>query len=848
MANSPQQNSAPPPKAGLRARLGKLAAGLRQLPAWGRKHPVRALAAAAIFVAAPILLAVLGWSFAPVTTTTHVTLAEALEALDAGEYDEARRLAMAVYSDPATSYRDKGGPLYVLGMSIIRDADEHWNQQEQTLLHLVAAKYLQEAEQRDFPEGRATDAHFHLGRSWHLAGEHAKSISPLLTALEQGSPHGTEIARLLAESYLRTSPPKYEESLQQNRVYLSDAALPDSARHAALLREVRIHLALGDLASARSAIEQIPITDSLAAEQAIVEGQVLLAEGDALLRQDPPETAGAESVFQLALKILRSAPSSDPLTPGPPPAAQYLLGLCHERLDDAAAAEAQFTRVRRQYPDSAESFAAALHEVELLARRDNFDEAVKLIRKTLSDHAFSLELNPWVTPRQVQESAARLHQSILDRGGFDAALELANSPPGAIPAWQLTLWKAHTHEARAVAAERLAESVPLLKARELRAQARADRRQAGHEYAELAELRAETTDYTDDLWKSTEQFFAGQNYTRAVAMTQQYLQNESRKRRPDALLLLAQSRLALDQADSALETLADCIESFPRHPATYRARIVAAQASAEKGLLSEAKELLKQNVENDVLSPRSIEWRDSLFLLGNLLYREGLEAEAKSRSAGVDDPDIDRTRAGLKHLEQAHTAFRGAIDQLGEAIERYPQAPQVREAMYWLADAHRQASKWPRKRMKVVTIEATRAALSRQSQQELLTAVNEYDRLITQLGDVQDSPNHTQLEKRILRNGYFAKADALFDLGRFDDAIKAYSAATNRYQNDPESLEAYVQIAACYRLLERPGEARGTLEQAKVVLKRMKPDANFTQATPYTRDEWEQLITWLATL
>jgi tetratricopeptide (TPR) repeat protein len=314
------------------------------------------------------------------------------------------------------------------------------------------------------------------------------------------------------------------------------------------------------------------------------------------------------------------------------------------------------------------------------------------------------------------------------------------------------------------------------------------------------------------------------------------------------MLLLAESQLALDQPDQAIETLVECLEGFPNHPTSYQARLVAAQAYAERGLLSDAKQLLAANVDSDDLSPRSSQWRDSLFLMGKLLHREGLEHEAKSRAAGVDGDDQQRTREALLELEPAHAAFITAIDKLGRAVERYPEAPQTREARYLLADCYRQASKWPRKKMKLVAIEATRSALARQSQLDLDNAVLEYDRLITELGDVQDSLNHSALEKQVLRNSYFSKADALFDLGRYEDAIRAYSAASNRYQNEPESLGAYVQIAACYRLLNRPQEARGTLQQAQGVLLRMKPDAKFTAATPYTRDEWGTLLKWLGTL
>ena len=104
------------------------------------------------------------------------------------------------------------------------------------------------------------------------------------------------------------------------------------------------------------------------------------------------------------------------------------------------------------------------------------------------------------------------------------------------------------------------------------------------------------------------------------------------------------------------------------------------------------------------------------------------------------------------------------------------------------------------------------------------------------------------MEQTILRNSYFAKADVLFDQGKIDEALTAYSAATSRYQHEPEALEAYLQIAACYRRVGRHAEARGTLEQARVVLARIKPEKNFTKTTPYSRDEWTRLLTWLSAL
>ena len=84
--------------------------------------------------------------------------------------------------------------------------------------------------------------------------------------------------------------------------------------------------------------------------------------------------------------------------------------------------------------------------------------------------------------------------------------------------------------------------------------------------------------------------------------------------------------------------------------------------------------------------------------------------------------------------------------------------------------------------------------------------------------------------------------------GDYEAALKAYSTAVIRYQNCPEVLEAYVQIADAYRNLNKPQEAKDALEQAKFALARMKPDAAFETTTNYTRKEWAQRLDLLSTL
>ena len=77
----------------------------------------------------------------------------------------------------------------------------------------------------------------------------------------------------------------------------------------------------------------------------------------------------------------------------------------------------------------------------------------------------------------------------------------------------------------------------------------------------------------------------------------------------------------------------------------------------------------------------------------------------------------------------------------------------------------------------------------------------------------------------ILRNSQFAAGGLLFDLGRYEESIRAFTTAANRARNTPEALEAYAQIASAYRRLGKPVEARLVIEQAKAMLNHVKNES-----------------------
>ncbi|MGC4003548.1 MAG: hypothetical protein QM811_10600 [Pirellulales bacterium] len=107
----------------------------------------------------------------------------------------------------------------------------------------------------------------------------------------------------------------------------------------------------------------------------------------------------------------------------------------------------------------------------------------------------------------------------------------------------------------------------------------------------------------------------------------------------------------------------------------------------------------------------------------------------------------------------------------------------------------------------------------------------------------------TPLEHVLLRNCFFDQAATLYELERYDEAIGVYLSMINRYQSEPEVLDAYFQLVACHRKRGRLEEAAAVLEQARIALKRLgKETVDFAVTTNHTPIEWQRLIDWMGNL
>lgn len=839
MAHS-QPTATPTPRKSLAARL---------LPAWARgRFAAIGLAVGAIaFIGCTLALALLfrGES----GTARQFLVPKALTRLDAGELAQAREVANQLRALPDATFTERGAAMYVLGSVVAREAAEHPTLSQRRILYLVASRYLEEARIHGFPEGREADGLLQLGRALHHGGRYAQSIPALRQAIQQNPSAAGELHRLLAEGYFRLEKPKLAEALQHVHRLQEIPDLAAAEWQAGLLLEARILLARGDLPAAEAALAKIPPESPLAADAILIRAQSAIDAASQMLVQKPELDAEMREGLTEVVLALETLQQQRGIDREQIPAMQLLIGECHEVLGDRPAAKAQYDKLRRSRYGRPEGMAATLQLADLMRSDGQADAALELYLRTLQQagprEAYQ---NTWLPLPELEARLSAAAADFVATGHYSAAVELARRMSPLVAETVALEREIAAHKGWAEKLLSQASAQPIAQADVLRAEARQHYRQAGADGERLAALRLATRFYVDDLVAAAEHYRLGQGYRQAARVYREFLRQNPPQRVPEALVGLGESLMSLGETEQALPSLARCRDDFPAHPATYHARLLESQAWEEKGDLPRAKELLLDNLYRHALTPKSTDWRDSLYALGRLMYREGCELETKSRVSGVDQPGEDVRKEGLKLLEQSYAAFQEAIRTLTEAVERYPEAAQALEARYWIAEAYRHAALWPRKKLAVTNIETSRLALNRQIQQELTAAVSEYQTLLTVLSDEQTLPRRTSVELAMLRNCYFGRADALYDLGRYDEAIRAYSDATNRYQHDPESLEAYVQIANCYRRLKRPGEARGTIEQARVVLQRIRPDADFVRTTRLDRQAWSNLLDWLRTL
>lgn len=775
------------------------------------------LAAAAASIAAVAGVGV--WVVMASREEPEVELAQVFDALDRRAYTEAKEMADQLRSRKSAELDDIAGAVYALGVATAMEAHDTWSKDRQSK-YLLAARYLEEARSRGFPPGRRGRGLYLLGKSLYEGGHIPASRPHLAAALRTGPANRSEIHHLLAGAYLGDTVPDLQKALHYNTLYLEDRGLTPAEQHEGLMQRAQILLAMGDIDQCTATLERIPARSSLRAEATVLHGRVQMRQAHLLKHADDPSPEQLErsrQKYEEAIQTLQLAQGRDTLSNHATRKAMYLIGVCFQKIGDYRAALQQFVRTRQLFPETPEGQAANFEEGQIARDLGRDEEALAAYRRALQPlvdaRTFS---NPWIAVSELQTRMLEAYEYYVKTQNFAVAMELAQLLHPLFPEVRSLELTADVHRAWGEALLTEAEQQSPAEAEPLLREGRRQFRESGRLHARLAELLVASRRYPDQLWESGQDYMRGQSYTAAIGMLKEYLKDQARRRHPQALVLLGEAYLAQGKVADALEAFQECVDFHPRDAAAYQARLLASRAWREKGEPKEAEKLLLENLAGEYLTPASLQWRESLFDLGELLYQEG--------------------------------RYEAAVRRLEEAAARYPDDPRAVSNRYLLAESNRRAAEEARANLQKTLAVSGRPATNKRITEQFEKALDEFLALRELLSDRQQSQDLAPTERAILRNACFAIGDIQFALGRYPLAVEAYSNATNRYQNSPEVLDAYVQIANAYRRMGDDTQARSALEQAKSVLNRMKPDAAFLEPTNFDRAQWSELLEYLSEL
>jgi len=793
--------------------LGRGRAWLGRRRQWIAAHRLKALLLAlggTTLLGCGVLLGVYFLAVRPSEPT--VTAETALAALDQGEYAEARRQAEVLRDYGALPDEQVAVPSFVLGAAAAQEA-EKLRGADRGNRFLVAAAHLEEARGKGLPADRLPEGTFLLGKSLLGGGQAAASRPVLRDALRLDPQRAGEIHYLLAAASLRDGRAGLPEALKHNELLLADPSLPASPRRRGLLQRIEILLATGKVEEARQVLAKLPPGPPGSVEAAVLAARILVQEARALKTPgaDAKRQAEAGRKYREALQTLRQAKVPEGLLGVAAEKVAFLTGVCLLETGDPRGALGEFTRTRATWPGTPEAAAADFHEAELLRQMNRDGEAVAAYRRALRSVADPQSYdNPWLPAESMRNRTLEAYQQYLDARNWAACLGLAQAMSPLFPRARMVQAQAEADTAWGHDLLAQADHVGPPKAEGLSREGRFHLRRAGTAYERLAASRVATRDYPEDLWKSANAYLEGHDYRNAARTFQQFLKVESRLHHASALAGLGESLLALDRLDEAIAALERCATEDPRDVSSFRARVLAARARIEKGDLKLAEQRLEENLNSDSLTPAGKEWRESLFLLGEVLHKSGQYAEA--------------------------------IARLEEAVARDADSRWALGARYLVADCYHQSAKAEAEKLKHDVAEQSRAARAKRIRDLLSSARDQYLQAQDWLLRYQEAHELGPAEKAMLRNGWFAAASLLFELGQHEAALKTCTTAVSRYRNSPEALEAYLQIARICRAANRPADARAAVEQAKVVLKRIKPEASFQETTNYSRAQWTELL------
>jgi tetratricopeptide (TPR) repeat protein len=175
-------------------------------------------------------------------------------------------------------------------------------------------------------------------------------------------------------------------------------------------------------------------------------------------------------------------------------------------------------------------------------------------------------------------------------------------------------------------------------------------------------------------------------------------------------------------------------------------------------------------------------------------------------------------------------------------VQRYPNDPQLPQLTFLMADSYRKSASLLSTQLATTANGAAGAAEVEAARRDRLAKARQlFDKAVDLYAAAAPA---TDVDKLYLKLSCFYRADCMYDLGKYEEAIKLYDQAAFRYQDDPSALAAYVQIVNSYCALGKLDDARAANERAKWILSRMPPEAFQNDSFSMPKKYWDDWLKW----
>jgi len=342
---------------------------------------------------------------------------------------------------------------------------------------------------------------------------------------------------------------------------------------------------------------------------------------------------------------------------------------------------------------------------------------------------------------------------------------------------------------------------------------------AGDHHVRHARLVTVSDDeqFGDALWAAAGNYDKARRWQKAIEVYAEYVKARPEDpRRLDAMHRLALAYESDNQHRAAVGLFQELVDEHPRTQQAYDSLVPLARSHIELDQVEDAKRVLRHVItDHEAITPDSQAYQESLIALGQLHYRQN--------------------------------EFTEAIEKLEMAVKRYGDTDDGPRLRYLLGDAYRQSVRTLDDELARPMPAARKAALDDERTRRLEQAAMLFSQVVNEL-EARSSSRLSNIESLYLRNAYFYRADAMYDLGRYEQAITLYDEAAGRWDKHPASLIGLIQIVNAYCELDRYQEARVANDRARWQLNQI-PDAAFDDPTlPMSRRHWQEWLKWTSKL